>query len=137
MSLIETKLAAHFFVNLQFAKIEGGRRPLHVPTGGRDKIALVRAVPKMGAELDRHNPNEKDRATEISSERNRDCAGSKHEAAQDRQSFQFAEKQTNHQRGLQRTHAAARFVYTDKSAAYPDEVSFQMRRNSKQRDRLR
>ena len=54
--MIETKLAAHFFVNLQFAKIEGGRRPLHVPTGGRDKIALVRAVPKMGAELDRHNP---------------------------------------------------------------------------------
>ena len=54
--MIETKLAAHFFVNLQFAKIEGGRRPLHVPTGGRDKIALVRAVPKMGAELDRYNP---------------------------------------------------------------------------------
>ena len=54
--MIETKLAAHFFVNLKFTKIESGRRPLHVPTGGRDKIALVRAVPKMGAELDRYDP---------------------------------------------------------------------------------
>ena len=54
--MIETKLAAHFFVNLQFAKVVSGRWPLHVPTGGRDKIAFVRAVPKMGAELDRYDP---------------------------------------------------------------------------------
>ena len=54
--MIEAKLAAHFFVNLQFAKVVSGRWPLHVPTGGRDKIALVCAVPKMGAELDRYDP---------------------------------------------------------------------------------
>ena len=60
MSLIETKLAAHFLVNFQFAKIGRRLRPLHVPPSGGDKIALVRAVPKMGAELDRYDPAQRE-----------------------------------------------------------------------------
>ena len=56
MSLIETKLAPHFFVNLQFEKIGRSPRPLHVPASSDDKIALVRPIPKMGAELDRYDP---------------------------------------------------------------------------------
>ena len=54
--MIETKLAAHFFVNLQFAKIGRGLWPLHFPNSRRNKIALVRTIPKMGAEFDRHDP---------------------------------------------------------------------------------
>ena len=56
MSLIETKLSAHFFVNFQFAKIGPSFRPLHFPAGCRDEIALMRAIPKMSAELDRDDP---------------------------------------------------------------------------------
>src|SRR5438477_9036336 len=56
MSLVETKLAAHFFVNLQFAKIGRGLWPLHAPASSGDKIALMRAIPKMSAELDRYKP---------------------------------------------------------------------------------
>ena len=54
--MIETEQAAHFLIDLQFVKVWRVSWPSHVPTGARDKIPLVRAVPKMGAELDRYNP---------------------------------------------------------------------------------
>ena len=54
--MIETKLAAHFFVNLQFAKIGRRLRPSDVPTRGGDKIGLMHTIPKMSAELDRYDP---------------------------------------------------------------------------------
>src|SRR5260370_13203707 len=56
MSLIETKLAAHFFINLQLPKVGRRLRPLHVPASSCDKIALMHTIPKMSAELDRYDP---------------------------------------------------------------------------------
>ena len=56
MPLIVAKLATHFFVNFQFAKIGRRLRPLHLPANGSEKIALMYTIPKMSAELDRYDP---------------------------------------------------------------------------------
>src|SRR6266566_8418895 len=56
MSFIETKLAAHVVVDLQLLKIGCALRPFHFPLHACNKIALVRAIPKLGARLDRGDP---------------------------------------------------------------------------------
>ena len=56
MSFIETKLAAHLVVDLQLLKIGCALRPFHFPLYACNKIALVRAIPKPGARLDRDDP---------------------------------------------------------------------------------
>ena len=62
--MIVAKLAAHFCVDLQFAKIGRRLRPLHAPASGSDKVALMRTIPKMGAELDRDDPAERENKPE-------------------------------------------------------------------------
>src|SRR6266487_2537474 len=56
MSFIETKLATYLVVDLQLLKIGCILRPLHIPLYACDKIVLVRAIPKLGARLDRDDP---------------------------------------------------------------------------------
>jgi len=60
MSLIKTENPPHVVVNLQFAKIWRGLRPLHFPAGGRNKIALMCTVPSLGCSFHKGDPTESD-----------------------------------------------------------------------------
>jgi len=56
LSFIESEHAAHFVVDLQLPKVGRICGPSHIPSSGRNEIAFMRAVPKLGAELDRDDP---------------------------------------------------------------------------------
>ena len=58
--MIKTENPPHVVVDLQFAKIWRRFRPLDVPAGGRDKIALVRTVPSLGCSFHKGDPTESD-----------------------------------------------------------------------------
>ena len=78
------------------------------------------------------DPDEKKCARVIAHERNCGGGAEKRDAPRDRQSLQFAKKEPDHERGLQRAHTAARFVHTYEPGAHPNQIAFQLGRNTEQ-----
>src|SRR5215831_6498514 len=57
-------------------------------------------------------------------------------ASGDREAFQFAKEQADHERRLQGTDSAARLVYADKTVADPNQAAFDMRWSSEKHRRF-
>ena len=87
--------------------------------------------------MGRRDPDQKERASEIRHDRDRQRAEDEHATLRHRQPLQFAEEQTDHQRRLERPHSAARFVHAHHAATYPDQIPFQLRWHAEERHHFR
>src|SRR4051812_26738669 len=115
------------------------RDPQRAKEHDRDDRISRYVVPSLyrGDVLGCRDPDEKKSAPEIRDNRDRECPKNKEDSPNRRQPFQLPKKQSDHERGLERAHSAAGFVYPDQSGAHPDEIAFQLRRNSEQGNRFR
>ena len=85
----------------------------------------------LGEVFRRGNADQKNCADKISQQRHGNSERNERHAAEYRQSFQFAEEQPDRERRLQRTNAAARFVYADEAVANADQIAFDLRGSPK------
>src|SRR3954471_10348703 len=85
----------------------------------------------------RGDPHQEDGAEKIGDERDRYRARQQNETPRHLQPCQLAEDQADHERRLERTYAAAGFVYSHDSGRDPDQIALNLRRYSEQRDRFR
>src|SRR5437763_8123383 len=53
VTFVETKDAANFFVNLQFAKVRRLFGPLHIPGDATNEILFMNAIPRGSPDLDK------------------------------------------------------------------------------------
>src|SRR4029077_972785 len=76
------------------------------------------------------NPNENGRADDVANKRQPRADNDQSDPADCTEKIKFAKKERDHQRGLQRPNAAARFFDSDEPGANYDDVIMMMRRDS-------
>ncbi len=85
----------------------------------------------------RGDPDQEKSASEIGHERDRERSGDERDPARNRQAFQFAKEEPDHERGLERAHSAARFAHADDAVVYADEAALELRRDPEKGQRFR